>query len=164
MNTSMPRLRQVVDWSAALWAGVMSGIVFLGILMGLTAWYLGSPWVIPRLLASILLGKSVLPPPATFEPGVFALALVIHILLSMLFACLIAFVLHRWGLLVGIVGGAMFGLALYAVNFYTLSYFVPWFFPLRSWIMLAGHVVFGAVAGGLYEALEVEKFEPVKES
>ncbi len=34
---------------------------------------------------------------------------------------------------------------------------------MKSWIMVISHVVFGALAGGIYEALEVEEFVPVEE-
>ena len=71
--------------------------------------------------------------------------------------------LHRWGIIVGIIGGAIFGLALYLINFYTLTYFFPWFFPLRSWMMMLSHVIYGATAGGVYEALEVEEFVPLEQ-
>lgn len=162
MSSAKIKLRQVVDWRAALWAGVVSGFAFLVVNMMLTQIYLGSPWIIVRLAASVVMGKSVLPPPATFEPGIFLSALLVHFPLSLAFAGIIAFVLHRWGMLVGILGGAVFGLALYCINFYTFSFFFPWFFPMRSWIMVVGHVAFGALAGGTYEALEVEKFEPVE--
>jgi hypothetical protein len=54
-------------------------------------------------------------------------------------------------------------LAIYAINFFAISYFVPWFFPLRSWILLLSHVLFGALAGGIYELLEEEEFVPVKD-
>ncbi len=161
MSPAKIKLRQVVDWRAAVWAGVVSGLAFLSINMLLTQIYLGSPWIITRLAASILMGQGVLPPPATFDLGIFLSALLVHFPLSIAFACLIAFVLHRWGMLVGILGGAVFGLALYCINFYTFTFFFPWFFPMRSWIMVVSHIVFGALAGGTYEALEVEKFEPI---
>lgn len=164
MSKLRRRMRQLVDWRAAVWAGIISGAVFLIIAMALTAVYVGSPWVVTRLLASVLLGSGVLPPPATFTAVTFLVSLILNFLLSVAFACTIAFVLHRWGLVVGILGGALFGLGLYAINFYTLSYFFPWFFPLKSWIMVVAHVVFGALAGGTYEALEVETFVPEKES
>jgi hypothetical protein len=108
------------------------------------------------------MGTRALPPPATFDFGIFAVSLIVHLPLSIGFACLIAVVLHRWGLIVGILGGAGFGLALYFINFYTVSFFFPWFFPMRSWIMAASHIIFGALAGGIYEALEVEEFVPVE--
>jgi hypothetical protein len=162
MGQSKVRMKQLVDWSAAVWAGLISGIVFLLANMILTAVYLGSPWVIVRLLSSIILGPGVLPPPATFSVSTFLVSLAVHLPLSIGFACLIAVVLHRWGLFVGIFGGAVFGLALYFINFYTFSFFFPWFFPMRSWMMAVSHLLFGALAGGIYEALEVEEFVPVE--
>ena len=163
MSQMKIKMRQVVDWSAAIWAGIVSGVIFLVINMILTAIYVGSPWVITRLIASIVMGEGVLPPPATFDPAIFVVSLIIHFLLSIIFACILAIILHRWGLLVGIIGGALFGLALYFINFYTFSIIFPWFFPMRSWIMVLSHIVFGVLAGGIYEALEVEEFVPVEE-
>ena len=86
--------------------------------------------------------------------GVVAVGVLVHMVLSLFYALLLAFIIHRWGLVVGIVGGALFGLAVYIINYYTFTYLFPWFFPLRSWLVLATHVFFGAVAGGIYEALE----------
>jgi hypothetical protein len=156
------KMRPVVDWSAALWAGVISGIVFLLANLLLTALTLGSPWIVLRILASIVLGSRVLPPPATFDLGIAVVALLVNLALSIFFAGLIALIIHRWGLIVGLVGGALLGLALYVINFYTFSFFFPWFFPFRSWMMLVSHLIFGAVAGGTYELLEVEEFVPVE--
>lgn len=162
MSQATARMRQVVDWSAAMWAGVISGIIFLMVNLLLTAYTLGSPWIVVRVLASVVMGNRVLPPPASFDITIFVVALIVHLVLSVLFACLLAIVIHRWGLIVGIVGGALFGLALYGINFYSFSYFFPWFFPFKSWMMVVSHVVFGAAAGGIYEALEVEEFVPVE--
>ncbi len=152
--------RQLVDWRAAIIAGIAAGAVFLLLAMFLTAKYVGSLWVVTRLAASVLLGKAVLPPPATFTVGTFVAAAIVHFALSIGFSCLIAFVLHRWGMVVGILGGALFGLSLYFINFNLVSTFFPWFFFVKSWIMLTSHAVFGALAGGIYEALEVERFVP----
>jgi hypothetical protein len=154
-------LRQLVDWRAAFIAGIAAAIVFLLANMWLTSYFLGNPWVIVRLNAALIMGKSVLPPATGFDAAVLLSALAVHIPLSIAFACLIAFCLHRWGIVVGIVGGALFGLALYAIDFYTIATWFPWFTPMRSWIMAASHVLFGAVAGGVYEALEVERYERV---
>ena len=52
MRPIKPRMRQVVDWSAAIWAGLLSGTIFLLLNMMLTAIYVGSPWVIVRLISS----------------------------------------------------------------------------------------------------------------
>ncbi|MDZ7266473.1 MAG: hypothetical protein ONB48_03630 [candidate division KSB1 bacterium] len=162
MSATKTKMRQLVDWRAAWRAGLLSGLLCLAVNMLLTSVYVGSPWVVIRLVASLVLGERVLPPPATFDATVFVVALVVHLGLSLGYACLIAYVLHRWGLLVGIAGGAVLGLALYAINFYTVSFFFPWFFPMRSWIMALSHALFGACAGGLYEAMEVERFVPAE--
>jgi hypothetical protein len=163
MPPTTVRFRQALDWTAAVWAGIISGLVFLIVAMVLTSVYLGSAWVIPRMTASVILGHKVLPPPASFQAGIIASGVIVHLCLSVLFAYIIAFTLHRWGIVVGIIGGALFGLAFFCINFYTLSYFFPWFYPLRSWLLAVSHVAYGAIAGGTYEALEVEKLVPIKE-
>lgn len=163
MEKAKPKMRQLVDWGAAFWAGVFSGLVshLSNILL---SWYLlDSPWVITRIIASILLSESVLPPPDDFHWGILLAALGVHMALSVLFAFLVAAVVHRWGILVSFMGGALLGLAFYAINFYTMSYFFPWFYTFRSWIFIVAHVLYGAFAGSVYELLEEEEFVPVKE-
>jgi hypothetical protein len=161
MDTLLPKSRKIVDFRAVFWAGLVSGLVFLVVNMILSLLFLGTPWIFIRMVAALLLGQDVLPPPASFDPAIFIVALVIHLLLSLVFTTVLALMIHKWGLLVGIIGGALFGLALYAINIYTFSFFFPWFFSLRSWIILLSHVFYGATAGGMYEALEVERFETV---
>jgi hypothetical protein len=161
MDTFFPNSRKVVDFRAVFWAGIISGLVFLVVNLLLSLLFLGTPWIFIRMVAALLLGQDVLPPPASFDPAIFIVALVIHLLLSLVFTTILALMIHKWGLLVGIIGGAIFGLALYAINIYTFSFFFPWFFSLRSWIILLSHVFYGATAGGMYEALEVERFETV---
>lgn len=164
MNSQVgARMRQVVDWGAAVWAGIISGILIflLNILLG---WIiLGSPWVFVRLTGSIILGENALSPPVGFEAGVFLAALLVQLVLSVFYGCLVAIVIFRWGLLVGFFGGAALGLAIYIINFFAISYFFPWFFPMRSWILLLSNVLFGALAGGIYELLEDEEFIPFEE-
>ena len=157
------KMRQVVDWSAAFWAGLIASLVFyllnifvVPVLLG------GNMWVIIRLFASIFLGESVLAPPATYDFAALMISLIINFVVSLSFTFLIAFVIHKYHLLVSIFGGAIFGLAIYLINFYSLSYFFPWFFALSSWPFVLSHILFGAVAGGVYELLEVEEFEHVE--
>ncbi|MCG6948226.1 MAG: hypothetical protein LJE93_04835 [Acidobacteria bacterium] len=151
-----PRLRQLVDWSAAAWAALIGGTLFLLINLILTTTALdGNPWIVIRLIASIVMGDGVLAPPATFDAGILAVALVIHYVLSFVFAAVLVFALHRWGLIVGILGGAVMGLFLFAINFLSFTYFFPQFFAMATWVMVLSHVLFGASVGGIYEALEV---------
>ncbi|MEZ5065810.1 MAG: hypothetical protein R3B81_13840 [bacterium] len=161
--TATPRgMRQVMDWSAAFWAGLVAGTVFLF----LNLWVVppipaANPWVFLRLVASIGLGDGVLAPPATFDGRVLAVALAIHYALSLAFAFVSAIMLHRWGFFVGLIGGAVFGAMLYAINVYSLTLAFPWFFGVRGLAFFSTHVIFGAVSGAIYELLEKEEFVPV---
>lgn len=162
---SRDRLVQIVDWSAAVQAALVGGTVyFLMNLFVTPALAGGNAWVQVRLLASIVMGPKILAPPATFDAGALFAALTVNFALAILFGLFVAWVLHRWGLIVGIVGGALLGLALYLVVFYSLTWFFPQFFAMNGRGYLLSHVVFGAAVGGIYEALEVERFEPADES
>lgn len=159
MTSTSVQMRQVVDWSAALWAGLISGTVFF--LLHLLLFPLvegGSPWIPMRYLASIVLGEGILPPPATFDITALLIGALVTLVLAILYTVVLAIIVYRWGLLLGIVIGAAFGLAVYAINYYTLTLFFPWFFAMHSVIVAVIHVIFGAVAGGVYELLEVEEF------
>ena len=164
MTVSSKRMHQITDASAAIWGGVIAGIAFLIIQLGMATWLFGSNiWIVFRWNAAIIMGQDVLSPPHDFNFIIVLVGLIVHFTLSISFSLLIAFIIHRWGLLVGIIGGGLLGLGLYAINFYTMTLFFPWFFPIRNWLMVVGHITFGAVAGGIYEALEVEEFVPVEE-
>lgn len=153
-------MRQVMDWRAAIWAGLAAGTLFYLLNIFIVPLILGgNMWVIIRLFASIIYGETILAPPSTFDFSALLLSIIVNTILSLGFTFLIAFILHKWGLLIGIIGGAVFGLAIYLINFYTLSFFFPWFFALSGWPFVITHILFGSVAGGVYELLEVEKYE-----
>ena len=148
-------LRLVMDWRAAVIAGLLAG--GLTMLLWMILWSLataGSLWTPFHHAAAILLGQDVLTPSQTLAPQIILTGTVVHLFLSVLYAIILAFIIHRWGFAIGVIGGALFGVALYLINYYTFTAFFPWFFPLRSWIVLVGHIFFGATAGGIYEALE----------
>lgn len=155
MSQHTSRADQIVDHRAVWIAGFSAGAIFLLLLCFVYPLVSGStPWVILRFIGAIALGENVLPPPVSFDLGVTVVATLIHFALSLLFTYVVAFVLHRWGLLVGIAGGALLGAAIYAINFFALTVFFPWFYPARAWPFLAAHVLFGALSGGIYELLD----------
>lgn len=164
MNIEAPRMRQLVDWRAAIQAGVISGLLFflLNILL-LPVAMGGTAGIVVRYLASVLLGKNVLPPSDSSGFGALVAALLATLVLAVVYSCVIAFVIHRGGIITGILGGALLGLALYMINFYSLTLIFPWLYVLTGWTSAFNHIVFGALAGGIYEGLEEEIFVPVEQ-
>lgn len=143
-----------VAWSAAIGAGLLAGVVFLILEMVMVPVFLhGSPWGPPRMIGAIALGKSVLPPPATFTLGVFLTAVVVHFLLSVIYAIILGAIVHRMGMGMAILVGGGFGLLLYIANFYVLTALFPWFANARNWVTIFAHLLFGLIAAWAYKGL-----------
>jgi hypothetical protein len=101
-----------------------------------------------RLAAALVLGPSVLPPPASFDLVVMAVATAVHFALSLAYVALLVPFVDARSLRRTVVVGAAFGLALYVVNLHGFTLLFPWFAPARGWITAAAHVAFG-VTGAL---------------
>lgn len=141
-----------IRWQAALIAGLAAGTAFLLVNLLLMPLILQvSPVIILRYMGSLVLGSQVVTQTDLFP--VIA-GLLVHYVVSLLLTLVIAIVVHRWGLLVGIVGGAILGLSLYTINLYTFTLFFPWFFAINNPVLLLSHIIFGAVAGGVYEVFD----------
>jgi uncharacterized membrane protein YagU involved in acid resistance len=140
-----------VDWSAAIWSGVVAGAIFMVLEMMMVPIFLGdSAWAPPRMIAAIVMGQDVLPPPATFDFGILMVAMVVHFVLSILFAIVLALVIARMSLGTALAVGAAFGLGLYVVNFYGFTALFPWFAMARNWVSIVTHVLFGLIAAWWY--------------
>ncbi len=145
---------RVIDWKAAIIAGIIAGAIFMMLEMMLVPLIGGgSPWGPPRMIAAIGMGKDVLPPPADFAVAPLMVAMLIHFPLSIVFAVILAVVIQRFGLGLAILIGAIFGLILYFVNFYGFTAIFPWFAMARNGISIFSHIVFGAAAAWIYKAM-----------
>ena len=149
------QLSTTIRWPAAIWAGLLGGLAFLVLEMLMVSLFLGaSPWAPVRAIAALILGKGILPPPPpTFAWGVFLAALLVHFVLSVVFACITIWIIHRWAIGTALVAGALGGLVLYLINFYLLTGIFPWFAMSRSWVTIFTHLVFGVVVAWAYAAL-----------
>ena len=141
-----------VDWRAIPVAGVVAGTLFLVISAILSPMQMSASAILTlHYDGSLVLGSSALVDPGTTT---LIVGVLVHYLLSILFTLLITIVIHRWGLLVGIVGGGVMGLAIYGITLYSLTLFFPWYFAINSTGLLISHVIFGAAAGGVYEIFD----------
>ena len=146
-----------MDKRAATIAGLIAAVVSLLLGMGVLQYLHDNALGLPRLLATIVLGRAALDPDVTSVGTALAVGGAVHLVLGQIFAFVISFTLHRWGFWVGLIGGGLLGLSLYAINTYSMSRFFPEFFHYRSWFMVGLHVVFGGLCGGIYESLERDR-------
>ena len=148
----MDAIQRNVAWKAIPVAAIVAGTVFLAMMMILNPIMYGiDSMFILRYFGSIGMGSDVLVESTTTA---MVVGVLVHYLLSLVFTLVISIVVHRWGMIVGIVGGGLLGLAIYAINFYTMTLFFEWMFAIQSMLLVITHIVFGAVAGGVYEALD----------
>lgn len=146
-----------VDWSAVLWSGILAAVISLPVLFFIFPSLVGTTTEsIIQYWASMLLDVSIITVPATFTLPIALAAIVIHIALTLLLTAIIACIFHRWGLLLGIFGGALVGLCYYAINIYSMTYFYNWMFQLEGIYFMTFNILLGALAGGLYESLEYD--------
>ncbi len=141
-----------ITWRAVLISGLVAGTLFLllNVILAPSILQVDAALML-RYFAALVLGSDVLTQSGS---NVLIVGIVVHYVLSLAFALVIAIVVHRWGLLVGVIGGAVLGLAIYSINIYTLTVFFQWFFAINSTVILLSHVLFGAVAGGIYELFD----------
>lgn len=144
-----------VDWKAAAMAGVVAGVVFMMMEMMLMPLFGLAPsmWAPPRMIAAIGLGKSVLPPPATFDFMAVMVAMLIHFAASILFAVAVALIIRRLSIGAAIAFSIVAALLLYGFVFYVMTSGPwPWFADGRNWVNVLTHIVFGAIVGWWYKA------------
>src|SRR5882672_4257883 len=147
----MPR----VHWRSAALAGIAAGVV--ATLAQIALWWISSaplPEILlrdARLTAAIIMGREVLPPPATFDWSIMLVATLVHFALSIAYALTLSAFISRLSTPLSLVGGAAFGLLLYAINMYGFTFVFPWFAAARDWITAATHGIFGLVVAAVYK-------------
>lgn len=145
-------IQRNVMWRAIPFAGLIAGTVFLLMNTILAPLILQiDATIIIRYFASLTMGTSAL---VSGDGSILIVGILTHYVLSIFFTLVIAIVVHHWGLAVGIIGGAIIGLSIYGINFYAGTLIFEWFYALTNPLLVASHIIFGAVAGGVYELLD----------
>ncbi|WP_175975936.1 sodium:proline symporter [Burkholderia sp. BCC1047] len=103
-----------------------------------------------RLTAAIVMGRSVLGASGGFDPLVMGVATLVHAMLSLVYAAVLARLVRSLSLVAALFAGGAFGLLLYGVNLYGFTAIFPWFIPVRGAITLVAHLVFGITAAVVY--------------
>lgn len=149
------RMHYAVNWSAAVCAGIVAGV--LSTVVQISLWSVFSdalPTLLfrdARLAAAIVMGRGVLPPPASFDWSVILVATLIHVALSIAYGLILSWVISGLGAPLSLLAGAMFGLFVYVINMYGFTTVFPWFEAARDWITVVAHLAFGIVAAAAYK-------------
>jgi uncharacterized membrane protein YagU involved in acid resistance len=142
-------------WTDGIWAGLIGGVVFMMMEM-LLVWLVQgqSPWGPPRMIAAMVMGEDVLPPPADFSFGIMMVAMMIHFMFSIIYGLIGAWMVHRFDMGMALLIGAVYGLAIYIANFHiVVPAMFSWFVMARGAISIISHIAFGMALTGSYIAL-----------
>jgi hypothetical protein len=156
-SPNAPVVSEGLDWEAAGWAGIVAGAIFLALQTAFAAWGGGSPGDALRRIAALALGGGALGRGAPSNALVVLAALAVHLPLSLIYARALAAMIDGLRPAVSALWGAVFGVALYFVNYYLFGALFPWFATARGPAALLSHAVFGTVAGGLYAEIARRK-------
>jgi len=150
-------IRSLVNFNAAVCAGIVAGILATAVQIALWSVFTDAlPTILfrdARFAAAIVMGRRVLPPPASFDPTVMLVATLVHFALSIAYGLALSALIRRLRTLPSIFAGAVFGLCLYGINMYGFTVVFPWFQAARDPITLATHAAFGTAAAGAYKML-----------
>ena len=142
-----------VQWRAALAAGMAAGI--LATAVQVTLWFVltdALPEIFyrdARFAAAIVMGPGALSP-AGARATVLLAATLVHFALSIVYGVIVSWLAARLGARASLLAGAVFGVALYALNMHAFTALFPWFAASRDGITLVAHIAFGVVAAGAY--------------
>ena len=142
---------------AGIGAGVVSTVAQVALWLLFTDAFPDILFRDARLAAAIVLGRDVLPPPASFDLVVMLVSTVVHFALSMAYGLVLAAGLGSLRMGASIVAGAAFGIALFVINMYGFTAVFPWFAAARDGITVAAHVVFGVTAAIVYHVLSARR-------
>jgi hypothetical protein len=144
-----------INWSAAIWASIIAGLVFAVLEVVMVPLFQGkSPWAPLHMIGAIAMGPDAMASPDTFDLGVIATAVVVHMVLAIIYGIILAFLITRLDIGMAVMAGAIYGLALYAINFYGFTKWFPWFADARDWISIFTHIVQSGLMAYLYKVFD----------
>ena len=144
-----------LNWSAAIWASVIAGLAFAALEMVLVRIVDGmSPWMPLHLIGAIGLGPDALAPANNFDLKIVSAAVAIHMALAILYGVILALIIARLDMTWALIVGAVFGLALYYINFYGFTRAFPWFADARGGVSIFTHIVQSGLMALLYKMLD----------
>jgi uncharacterized membrane protein YagU involved in acid resistance len=152
-DTHVPVIRAEVPWALTQGAigGIVAGLVFAMFEMIVAAATMGpEAFFMPlRMIGAIVLGSAVLEPAYSLI-GAGLAGLAVHMVIAVIYGAAFALIFGGLRSAVADIGmGAVYGLALWLLNFYVIAPMAfPWFAEADPLVQFIAHTVFfGAVLG-----------------
>jgi hypothetical protein len=150
-----------VDWGWAILAGIIAMVVF-GVIEIAFSWAARAASPLSPLVAFGTATLHALMPSVTVGGGVRTTIVGAACLLALgaLSGVILAYLVDRLGMLGAAILGAVFGLAMYAVDMYAVARVFPALAELRDWMSALAYVIQGALAAALYKVMTREEALP----
>jgi len=156
-----PADTRTVDWSYALIAGIIAMIMFAVIEMAFSWAMRGASPMQPLVVFGTATLHALMP--SSHVGGGIRTAIVgaaLLLALGALSGFLLAYIVDRLGSLAAAVAGAVFGLAMFAVDLYGIARLLPSLLDLRDWMSALAYVIQGALTAALYKVMTREEALP----
>jgi hypothetical protein len=153
-----PANSRSIDWRMAILAGVVAMVVFAMIEMAFSWAMRGdSPWQPLVVFGTVALHAAM--PSAHVGGGIRTMLVGAALLLALgaLSGVILAYIVDRIGVLAAAIAGAIFGLAMYAVDLYGVARLFPVLLDLRDWMSALAYVIQGALTAALYKVMMREE-------
>jgi hypothetical protein len=136
-----PEISNHLQWSAALGAGLIAGIILIVVPHG-------SPWSAVTFFVPAIVGRII---PDNWNTTLLG-SVFIHLGVSLLYGIIISRVVVGIREMRAVLTGGALGLALYLINLALVSVVAPSLKGNEASVIFT-HVVFGLIAGGAYRGL-----------
>jgi hypothetical protein len=154
---------RTIDWGMAILAGVIAMVVFAVIEMAFSWAMRGTaPWRPLVIFGTATLNALAPSMPVGGGPRTAAVGALLLLALGALSGVILAYIVARIGVVAAAISGAVFGLAMYAIDLYGIARVLPSLADLRDWMSALAYVIQGALTAGLYKVMTRDDVEPIR--
>jgi hypothetical protein len=150
-----------VDWALAFLAGIVAMIVFAIIEIAFSWAMRGASPMQPLVVYGTATLNAVMPTAHVGGGIKTAIAGAACLLvLGAVSGIILAYIVDRIGMVPAAIAGALFGLAMYAIDLYAIGRVLASLVDLRDWMSALAYVIQGALTAALYKVMTREEALP----